>query len=260
MKKIIIILAILFLPRVLISQDLTYWFPEEFEENIIPEKRIALIIGNTNYNNDIWDLKNPVNDAKLISSTLTELDFEIIFKENLNKSETEDAIIDFKNKLTEYDFSIIYYAGHALQDQNGNSFLLPVDYSQDLSFEKGAIDISGLLYFFEQSDSPTLFILDACRQIDNNGLNKPSVEDPLNVKLAYSTSYGKTASDNSNLDNTIYTSTLSKLFLKKGITIHDILKNTSKWVLKLSDLKQYPVNYFGIFVEDIQLTKIIDEN
>jgi|TARA_B110000238_G_C15794691_1_gene297494 hypothetical protein len=44
----------------------------------------------------------------------------------------------------------------------------------------------------------------------------------------------------------------------KGLTIQDILKNTSKFVLRHSEGEQYPVNYFGIFVEDIQLIKIIE--
>jgi len=258
MKKVIIILVILLLPRVLISQDLTYWFPEEFEDNIIPKKKIALVIGNTDYNDDLLDLKNPVNDANLITSTLTKLDFEVILRKNLNKKETLDAIKYFKNTHTEYDFSVIYYAGHALQDQNGNSFLLPTDYSQEDSITDSSINLSGLLNYFESSNTPTLLIFDACRETNNNGLNKPSIQDPQNVKLAYSTSFGKTASDNSNLDNTIYTSYLSKLFLMKGLTIQDILKNTSKLVLRHSDGEQYPVNYFGIFVEDIQLIKIIE--
>ena len=85
MKKAFIIIIILLLPIILASQDLKYWFPEEFEVNIIPEKRIALVIGNTDYNDDLLDLKNPVNDANLISSTLTKLDFDVILRENLNK-------------------------------------------------------------------------------------------------------------------------------------------------------------------------------
>jgi len=127
MKKAFIIIIILLLPIILASQDLKYWFPEEFEVNIIPEKRIALVIGNTDYNDDLLDLKNPVNDANLISSTLTKLDFDVILRENLNKKETLDAIKDFKNKHTEYDFSVIYYAGHALQDKKVNFFLIQIN-------------------------------------------------------------------------------------------------------------------------------------
>ena len=44
------------------------------------EKRLALVIGNANY--DKGELKNPVNDARLIASTLDSLDFDVILKEN----------------------------------------------------------------------------------------------------------------------------------------------------------------------------------
>ena len=43
-------------------------------------KRLA-VIGNANY--DKGELKNPVNDARLIASTLDSLDFDVILKENL---------------------------------------------------------------------------------------------------------------------------------------------------------------------------------
>ena len=45
------------------------------------KKRLALVIGNANY--DKGELKNPVNDARLIASTLDSLDFDVILKENL---------------------------------------------------------------------------------------------------------------------------------------------------------------------------------
>ena len=255
MKKTILILILLF-PSVLISQDLKYWFPEKFEENTIPESRIALIIANTDYNDDKYDLKNPINDANLIAQTLYSLDFEVIFKKDLNRMQAEETIIEFQKKHSEYDFSIIYYAGHAFQDKNGNSFLIPIDFSNEVSFNDAGISLSGLLGFFESS--PTLLILDACRETNNNGLSKPLIQDPLNVKLAYPTSFGKTASDNSDYDNTAYTSYLSRLFLMKGLTINDILHNTAKLILKQSEGKQYPVDYFGISVEDIQLSKVVD--
>ena len=80
------------------------------------------------------------------------------------------------------------------------------------------------------------------------------MEDPKNVKLAYSTSFGNTASDDSTLDNTIYTHYLSKLFLIDGLRIKEILDNASKFVLLKTEEKQNPTHYFGAYVRDIQLT------
>ena len=56
------------------------------------EKRLALVIGNANYEKGA--LKNPVNDAKLIAKTLDSLGFEVLEYYNLkivilNKISTE---------------------------------------------------------------------------------------------------------------------------------------------------------------------------
>jgi hypothetical protein len=254
MRKLLLIL-ILTLPTILVGQDLRHWFSEEFEGVSVetPKTKIALVIGNTDYDNNDWDLKNPTNDANLISVSFKELGFDVILKENLEREEFIDNISLFKEKQDSYDFSIIYYAGHAIQDENGNSYILPIDFSNDSEIEESGINISELLNYFENSSQKCLFILDACRNTGNNGLSKPLIEDPLNVKLAYSTSFGKTASDNTDSENTIYTYYLSKLFLIEGLSIHDIFHNASKKVLSITKKKQYPVDYFGISIEDIQL-------
>ena len=189
----------------------------------------------------------------MISGSFKKLGFDVILKENLDREQFLDAIESFKEKQDAYDFSIIYYAGHAIQDKNGNSYILPIDFSNKKEIEDAAVNISKLLNYFENSEKQCLLILDACRNTGNNGLPKPSIQDPLNVKLAYSTSFGKTASDDDTLDNTIYTSYLSKLFLIEGLSIYDILHNASKKVLSKTDKQQYPVHYFGISIEDIQL-------
>jgi hypothetical protein len=253
MRKLLLIL-ILTLPTILVGQDLRHWFSEEFEgvSVDIPKTKSALVIGNTNYDNDKWDLKNPSNDANLISESFNKLGFDVILKENLDRDQFLDAIKSFKEKQDEYDFSIIYYAGHAIQDENGNSYILPSDFSNKIEIEESGVNVSELLNYFENSSQKCLFILDACRNTGNNGLPKPLIEDPLNVKLAYSTSFGKTASDNTDLDNTVYTYYLSKLFLIEGLSIHDIFHNASKKVLSKTNKQQYPVDYFGISIEDVQ--------
>lgn len=253
--KYIFPVLLLFLPTILIGQDLRHWFSEEFEgESVdIPKTKIALVIGNTDYDNNDWDLKNPTNDANLMSVSFKKLGFDVILKENLDRGEFINNITTFKEKQDSYDFSIIYYAGHAIQDENGNSYILPTDFSNKIEIEKSGLNVSELLNYFEKSEQKCLFILDACRNTGNNGLPKPLIEDPLNVKLAYSTSFGKTASDNTELDNTVYTYYLSKLFLIEGLSLHDIFHNASKKVLSKTNKQQYPVDYFGISIEDIQL-------
>ena len=87
------------------------------------EKRLALVIGNANY--DKGEIKNPVNDARLIASTLDSLDFDVILKENLStKKDMTAAIREFGSRHSEYDVAFVYYAGHGVQVDDEN-FLLP---------------------------------------------------------------------------------------------------------------------------------------
>tara|TARA_Y100000766_G_C18734950_1_gene520701 strand:- start:448 stop:726 length:279 start_codon:yes stop_codon:yes gene_type:complete len=56
------------------------------------ERKIALVIGNANYEDPNAVLKNPVNDAQLMSETFKELKFDsIIIANNLNYNEMRKA-------------------------------------------------------------------------------------------------------------------------------------------------------------------------
>ena len=237
------------------SVDIKNWFYDNIKEDVVSNKREALVIGNTNYKNDRLDLKNPVNDASLMKKSLVELGFNVKLKLDLDKSELFEELKDFQLKQKESDLSIIYYAGHAFQDENGNSYLIPTDLSNDNNFENDAVAINPFLNYYDNSDKPTLFILDACRDTNNEGLSRPLIKDPLNIKLSYSTSFGKTASENENRMNTIYTSALSKMLLLDGLTVQQIFHNTSKWVKETTNENQVPANYFGLNVDDLQFSK-----
>ena len=237
------------------SVDIKNWFYDNIKEEVVSNKREALVIGNTNYKNDRLDLKNPVNDASLMKKSLVELGFNVKLKLDLDKSELFEELKDFQLKQKESDLSIIYYAGHAFQDENGNSYLIPTDLSNDNNFENDAVAINPFLNYYDNSDKPTLFILDACRDTNNEGLSRPLIKDPLNIKLSYSTSFGKTASENENRMNTIYTLALSKMLLLDGLTVQQIFHNTSKWVKETTNENQVPANYFGLNVDDLQFSK-----
>tara|TARA_Y100001954_G_C15772287_1_gene585100 strand:- start:66 stop:842 length:777 start_codon:yes stop_codon:yes gene_type:complete len=217
------------------------------------EKKVALVIGNTYYNNESWNLKNPTNDAKLIYKTLKKLNFDVEIKEDLNREQFKDEIKKYKSKLDNYDFGILYYAGHAIQDGNGNSYLMPIDFTFEKKTENEGFNVSELISYFDYSENKCLIIIDACRNDGNNGLPKPNIQDPLNVKLGYSTSFGKTASDNSDLNNSIYTKFLSDMLLVPENTIENILYSTAMQVLFKTKEQQQPTSYFGIYLNKIKI-------
>ena len=250
--RLLLFIWLILSPFISFSQDLKHWFPEEFGESVIPQNKIALVIGNSDYNQDLLDLKNPKNDALLIKETLESIDFEIIYKNDLTKKQFLDQLKKIKESQSTYDFILIYYAGHAIQDDNGNSYIIPIDFDTNSEFSESAVSISDILKYIESFENKSLVILDACRDNGNVGLPKPPINDPINTKLAYSTSFGKTASDNEDLNNTIYTEWLSKLLIVDNLSVYDILHNTSKIVLKKTNQNQYPTHYFGVNVDDIK--------
>ena len=64
------------------------------------EKRLALVIGNANY--EKGELKNPVNAALLIAETLEKLDFEVILDTNIaNRGGFVEVIEKFGDKKEE---------------------------------------------------------------------------------------------------------------------------------------------------------------
>ena len=75
------------------------------------EKRLALVIGNANY--ELGELKNPVNDAILMSEAFDSLGFDVILDTNIRtKYEFEKVIREFDSRRENYDVGFVYYAGH----------------------------------------------------------------------------------------------------------------------------------------------------
>jgi uncharacterized caspase-like protein len=63
------------------------------------EPRIALLIGNSSYNKEIGRLANPVNDVRLMVSSLRELSFEVLEHTDADQKTMKRAIQDFGHRL-----------------------------------------------------------------------------------------------------------------------------------------------------------------
>jgi uncharacterized caspase-like protein len=253
LKNIIYIL--LFIPFINQSQVVCKWFDiekTEFEN----KTKIALVIGNSTYES-IKELKNPVNDALLMKETFLKLGFDtILYKENLNFSSMKTALIEYNELQSNYDMGFIYYAGHGLQDKDGNAFLIPVNWDSKKDFESNTISINRLSKLLSNNKkNKNILILDACRSIYNpeNNFSKPDIVEPVNVKMGFSTSYGHVAYDHPELSNSLYTKTLSNYLLIPNLNIHYIFHSTWNFVYTQSNFKQRPVQYFGELMDYMKL-------
>lgn len=212
------------------------------------EKRLALIIGNSNYVGTN-KLPNPVNDASDMATALKKLGFDVMIYTDLNNKGMRQAINTFGEKLRDYQVGLFYYAGHGVQNE-GNNYLVPVDAQPESKneIEYECLDANRILTKMEDARTRTnIVVLDACRNNpldrswsrggDNNGL--ASMDAPIGSVIAYATAPGKTAADG-NGRNGLYTSALLKALQTPNQTIIQLFQQVRAEVLKQSNNRQIP--------------------
>lgn len=231
MKHLIGLFAILFISLQILAQ--------------VSEKRLALVIGNASYQYS-GELRNPVNDANLMATTLQDLGFTVIKRTDATREQMDNAILDFWRKLGNCDVALFYYAGHGVQ-LNGINYLLPVDAQLEdrLSVEIEAVEVNKVVNKFEYyPENINIVILDACR---NNPFRSwvrggmrgfTGMPAPSGTIIAYATSAVATASDGTG-SNGLYTEKLTQQ-MKIEQRIEDVFINTRVAVQQASGGNQSP--------------------
>ena len=91
-----------------------------------PERRVALVIGNSEYKDRSLVLANPRTDASDVAEVLKSLGFEVQLQLNTGKRELDAVFERFARLAATADSALFFYAGHAIQ-YNGKNYLMPVD-------------------------------------------------------------------------------------------------------------------------------------
>ncbi len=129
----------------------------------LAEKRVALVIGNSNYEN-VARLPNPVKDARAIADALARLGFDVTHVDNLGVGPMRKTLAAFEEKASGADWALVYYAGHGME-MDGKNWVVPVDASlakaSDVADE--AIPLDRILERVRPASSLRIVILDACR-------------------------------------------------------------------------------------------------
>ncbi|MGD0755930.1 MAG: caspase family protein [Bacteroidales bacterium] len=212
---------------------------------IAREKRLALVIGNSNYSAGLT-LKNPANDANLMSETLHNLGFEVIKRIDANKQSMEQAVRDFSKQLPDCNVALFYYAGHGVQ-VDGINYLIPTDAKlndkNDCKFE--AIPVNFVVEEFEKyPNNVNIVILDACRSNPFRSWARGgeggfrAINPTSGTIISFATSEGSTASDGSG-KNGLFTEELVKQMTIPQ-PIESVFKKTRVQVQKLSNGAQSP--------------------
>ena len=246
-----------------------------FSEPALAGKRVALVIGNSAYQNVI-PLANPKNDSEAMSAVLKRAGFDVVeLKHDLGVSEMRRALRDFSDTVRDADFAVVYFAGHGIEI-DGTNYLIPVDavLERDIDAFDEAIPLDRILTVIEPAKQLRLVILDACRDNPFNktmkrtissraigrGLAKIEPESP-NTLIAFAAKAGSTASDGDGR-NSPFTAALVKYLPRPGLDLRKAFGYTRDEVLKITSNRQEPFIYGSLGGDDVALVpepdKIVD--
>jgi hypothetical protein len=234
--------------------DLPDGIRKEFERAILPEKRLALVIGNAKYDEKIGKLDNPVRDAQDIAQALQELGFEVLRYENRSQQAMSQAINEFGARLKTYDMGLFYYSGHGFQI-SGENYLVPVDAHLTRPEQIPSLCVPVRMVMESMKSAGNLrniVILDACRdnpfalKLPQKGLAR--MENlPTNLLIAYATAAGSAASDDH-----VYTKALLQYLSIPDMEIKDVFQHVRDTVGDMTNDQQIPW-YETSIPEDVYL-------
>lgn len=235
-------------------------------EPALAEKRVALVLGNSAYQN-VAPLTNPANDSAKMAATLKDAGFDVVdSRRDLPAAETRRALRDFADRARDADIAVVYYAGHGIE-VDGSNYLIPVDakLERDTDIYDEAFSLDRILIAIEPAKKLRLVILDACR--DNpfskkmkrtvatravgQGLAKVEPTSP-NVLIAYSAKAGSTAADGDGT-NSPFTIALSHHLTTPGLDVRRAFGFVRDEVLKTTGNRQEPFVYGSLGGEDVPL-------
>jgi uncharacterized caspase-like protein len=237
-----------------------------FAQPALAEKRVALIIGNSTYQN-VPPLANPINDGAVMSATFKSAGFDLVdYRQDLTARETRRALREFADATRDADIAVVYYAGHGIEVE-GSNYLIPVDarLERDTDVYDETLSLDRILVAIEPARKLRLVILDACR--DNpfsrimqrtvatrgigRGLAKVEPNSP-NTLIAYSAKAGSTAQDGDG-KNSPFTLALSRHITTPGLDVRKAFGFVRDDVLKNTNNRQEPFVYGSLGGEDVPL-------
>jgi len=214
------------------------------------DKRIALIIGNSAYQN-VTRLDNPKNDATLMADTMRGLGFTLVGngpQVDLDKAGLDRAVQSFGQLIQGADVAMFYYAGHGVQ-VNGSNYLVPVNANPtreaDVDFQM--VDVNVVLRQMQGSGTRlNLVVLDACRNNPFGGRGLRATEGglaqmraPEGTLISYATQPGSVAQDGAD-GHSPYTKALANTVRRAGLDIFQTFNQVGLTVKRATGGSQQP--------------------
>ncbi|MBO7051555.1 MAG: SEL1-like repeat protein [Prevotella sp.] len=215
-------------------------------QNYKMEKRIALVIANSDYEQPVPSAEK---DAKALIKTLSGLNFNVVPCINKEKIGMEETIASFCEKAKGYDVALIYYAGHAVQEK-GVNYLIPARPEKILNsadMNRKYTELSWVINSLDSSAKKKIVIIDACHarpryvsliQKGKDGL--APMREQKDFVLAFPARFGKTVQDRNAEGRSHYMSALLEELNKPYQDIDEIFRNVRDSVIKYTNGEQVP--------------------
>src|SRR5262245_36442203 len=223
------------------------------------ERRVALIIGNSNYKN-VQPLANPARDATAVGALFKKAGFEVVeSKLDLGNTAMRRTVREFTAVARNADIAVVYYAGHGIEF-DGTNYLIPIDaaLASDVDVEDETISLDRIMRMLDPVKRLRLVILDACRENPfakkmtrtvasrsvGRGLAKIEVTT-TDTLVAFAAKAGMTAADGIG-DHSPFTAALLDSLTMPGLDLRIAFGRVRDEVMKNTDNKQEPYVYGSI--------------
>lgn len=216
----------------------------------LAEPRIALIIGNSQYETPGWALENPVRDARLMKAALEGLGFEVQILFDADEDEMEEAFSSYGAALKEAGpdaTGFFFFAGHGVQSE-GLNYLIPTDLVayNEADIWANAPRLELLFRYLENAGNAANFIvLDACRNnplpaaVRSTAGGLAATSRVRGTLIAYSTAPGAVAEDGTD-GNSEFTLALSELIAQPGVSAETLFRRVATRVEQRTGYRQQP--------------------
>lgn len=213
-----------------------------------PEQRVALVIGNANYQN-APQLQNPDNDAASMAKFLNSAGFEVVAATDLTQNDMLRVVQDFSAKVSARGpntVAMVYYAGHGVQ-LAGENYLVPVDakVSSQTELVNNSVRLVDVMSTLETIPSRMrIVILDACRNnpfpsVNDAGRGLAIVDAPNGSIVGYSTAPGAEALDGTG-GHSPYTQAFLNVAREPNVPIEQLFKRVRLEVNQTTSGAQIP--------------------
>ncbi|MDT4740798.1 caspase family protein [Bradyrhizobium sp. WYCCWR 12699] len=213
-----------------------------------PEQRVALVIGNSNYQN-APQLQNPDNDAQSMAQFLNSAGFEVVAATDLTQNDMLRVVQDFSAKVSARGpntVAMVYYAGHGVQ-LAGENYLVPVDakVSNPTELVNNSVRLVDVMSTLETIPSRMrIVILDACRNnpfptVNDAGRGLAIVDAPNGSIVGYSTAPGAEALDGTG-GHSPYTQAFLNVAREPNVPIEQLFKRVRLQVNQTTSGAQIP--------------------